>query len=193
MLWGTVNGNTISESTSSNRAVFKIMGALKIERATFTWHCTMSKLWKQGLKWPSLNNYFSTDFQLQWCLWKWKGKDHSNNVCVFRPKARLTVVLNSSSWIDFCLSPILPAGLFFIRLPFFWPLSALSDLTSGGDHAFLISEFHPCCIFVFQDWFHHLLRCVATVQAVCAVCSSRGTASFSCGSAVVFRNSWTAG
>ena len=25
--------------------------------------CTMSKLWKQGLKWSSLTNYFSTDFK----------------------------------------------------------------------------------------------------------------------------------
>ena len=47
------------------------------------WHqssqCTMSKLWKQGLKWSSLNKYFSADFQRKWTKFWWMVYKHPKN------------------------------------------------------------------------------------------------------------------
>ena len=42
-------------------------------------HCTMSKLWKQGLKWSSLNKYFSADFQRKWTKFWWMVYKHPKN------------------------------------------------------------------------------------------------------------------
>ena len=37
---------------------------------------TMSMLWKRGLKWPSLTNYFSADFQRKWTKFWWMVYKH---------------------------------------------------------------------------------------------------------------------